>query len=369
MNSKNPWKRGRALLLATTLLAVPACSRHQPSDSPAAGAVLEARTEPAELTEVPRFVDLHGTVEATKTAAISARVMAMVTGVRVATGDTVTAGQPLVDLDPQVSEGQLSQARGALAQARAALTLAESNLGRFEALADAEAASTLELETARMQYEQAKGAVEQAGGSVAAASSVAADSRVKAPFAGRVLRKMVEVGDLAAPGRPLLLLESGSERRLVLEVPESVMAQSRLSIGDSLEVRLDSYPDLGTLRAAVVEATPGADVGSHSFRVKVELPAADIASGASGRARIEIGRSAAVTVPEAALLTRGGLSLVVVLDTEGRAGSRVVTVGSAVEGNRVEILSGLVGGEVVAVGLAAVPSSGTRIVETEARGG
>ena len=71
---------------------------------------------------------------------------------------------------------------------------------------------------ARMQYEQAKAAVEQAKGAVSSASSVAGDSRVVAPFSGRVGRKMVEVGDLAAPGRPLLVIERTGSRGCVASV-------------------------------------------------------------------------------------------------------------------------------------------------------
>ena len=114
---------------------------------------------------------------------------------------------------------------------------------------------------ARMQYEQAKGAVEQATGAVEAASSVAKESRVVAPFAGRVAKKMVEPGDLAAPGRPLVMIESTAGRRLVLSVPESIVAASKLAVGRDAprdarrDARRDAAP--GPRRRDVPGRRPG----------------------------------------------------------------------------------------------------------------
>ncbi|MDH3744871.1 MAG: efflux RND transporter periplasmic adaptor subunit [Acidobacteriota bacterium] len=352
---------GRLALLGTALLLVAACGGHKTTPPAVNETTVEAELARAERLEVPRVIELFGVVEAEKTAAVSTRVMAMVTAVAVRTGDAVVKGQSLLTIDPQAAEGQLSQARGALAQANAGLALAERNHERFKALAAVDAASELELDMARMQYEQAVGAVEQAEGAVAAAGSVAADSRVVAPFSGRVTRKMVEVGDLAAPGRPLLMLESEAGQRLALTVPESVMARAGLTIGQPLTVRIDTRSDLGSIEATVVEMTPGADPASHSFGVQVALPTPGIPSGASARAWIETDKRTIVAVPETAVLRRGGLSLVVVRNSEGRAGSRVVTIGEPLSEGRVEVLSGLAGGETVLLHLSSVPATGARV--------
>jgi RND family efflux transporter MFP subunit len=329
-------------------------------------ATIRAPLAQVERLEVPTRVELYGTVEAEKTASVSTRVMAMVTAVHVQAGDPVRQGQLLLDIDPQAARGQLGQAQGALAQARAGLSLAQRNYERFQGLQKVQAASELELDMARMQYEQALGAVEQAEGGVSAAASVAADTRVVAPFAGHVGRRMVEVGDLAAPGRPLLELESSGNRRLVLTVPESLMARSRLQLGHELAARIDARPELGVIRGNVVEMAPGADPASHTFQVKIALPRPDLPSGSAARAWLETDRRSAVTVPPSAVLRQGGMSLVVVRNQEGRALARVVTLGETVEaatGQRVEVLSGLTGGETVLLDLAAVPALGTRVEE------
>ena len=351
-----------ALLIPATALV--ACGDSHPRGEEAVSTTLQARTSQAQLLDIPHEIEVHGTVEATQMAAVSSRVMAMVTAVPVTAGQQVRKGQLLVEIDPQASKGQVSQARGALSQAQAALVLAERNYERFKALAEVRAASDLEVDMARMQYEQAAGAVEQAEGAVAAASSVAGDAQVVAPFNGRVARKVVEVGDLAAPGRPLMMLESERGRRLVVSIPESLMATSSLRPGDSLAVSIDSRPDLGVVEGSVVEMTPGADPASHSFQVKIDLPVPDLPSGAAGRARIPTDTRQAIAVPSDAILRRGGLTLVVIRTAEGLAASRVVTVGRNLPEDQIEVLSGLTGTETVLLGLSTTPPSGTR-VETE----
>ncbi|MGB5879102.1 MAG: efflux RND transporter periplasmic adaptor subunit [Thermoanaerobaculia bacterium] len=348
------------ILLTLPVLLLAACGDHQTAESQVADTKIVASTASVERLEVASEIEIFGTVEAERTAAVSSRVMAMVTAVRVQTGDEVRRGQLLLEIDPQAAEGQLSQARGGLGQAQAALALAERNYERFKALAEVKAASELELDMARMQFEQAKGAVEQAEGAVSSASSVAGDSQVVAPFGGRVVQRLVEIGDLAAPGRPLMMLESTAGRRLALTVPETLMLESNLALGDEVRIRIDARADLGSLTGKITEMTPGADPASHSFRIKVALPAEGIPSGTAGRASIEGKKRELVAVPATAVLRQGGMSLVVIKTEDGRASSRVVTLGERRDG-QVEILSGLSGGEVVLLGLTSVPPAGALV--------
>jgi RND family efflux transporter MFP subunit len=316
-----------------------------------------------EEVNVSQGAELYGTVEADRTAAVSSRVMATVTAVLVKPGDPVRAGQVLVEIDAATARGQEAQARGALAQAQASFALADRNFERYQNLAAKAAASQLELDVARMQYEQAKGAVIQGEGAVEAAASVARESRVVAPFDGRVAAKFVEVGDLAAPGRPLVMVESTAGRRLVLEVPESLLVGSSLRVGSSLAVRIDSLPFAGTFEGRVTEIDSGANPASHTFTVKVGLAGAAVPTGVSGRAWLASGSRPVLAVPDSAVVAVGGLDLVVVRDAGGKARSRAVTVGGPVGEGRVELLSGVSAGEEIVVGFAAVPVDGTPLTE------
>ena len=332
-----------------------------------------AATASVERASLPDRLTLYGTVTADRTAAVSSRVTANVVAVPARVGQTVAAGDVLVEIDPQTAKGQEAQAKGALAQARAALSLAERNYERYKALAAAGSASPLELDMNRMQYEQAKGAVQQGEGAVDAASSVARESRVTAPFAGRVAARLVEAGDLAAPGRPLVTIESATGRRLVVQVPAGMVAASGLAAGKKLVVKIDGAgADLtgADLTGAVVEMSPGADPASHTYTVTLELSGAPVATGLTGRATLDAAARPSVLVPESAVLASGGVSLVALKDDAGKARTRVVTTGAS-SGGKVEILSGLSGGETVLVGLTAPPADGAPVSEpkdAEAKG-
>jgi len=343
-------------------LATVACG-HRGEQADRGATVVTAGIGKAELVEVPKRVELYGSVQPDREAAVSTRVMATVTAVKVKAGDAVRTGQVLVEIDPQTAQGQEAQARGALAQAQAALTLAARNHERYRALAARGAASDLEFEMARMQHEQAQGAVDQAQGAVEAAASVARESRVVAPFAGRVAAKLVEVGDLAAPGRPLVMLESATGRRLALAVPESVFEAAGLRIGTTLPVAIDALAGGTAITGTVEEMAPGADPASHTFRLKVRLEGGEIATGLAGRAWVTLGSRRAVAVPASAVLTSGGVTMIAVRDGDGRARTRAVVTGERLADGRVEVLSGLAGGEDVLLDPGVIPPDGAGVQE------
>jgi RND family efflux transporter MFP subunit len=234
--------------------------------------------------------------------------------------------------------------------------VAERNYQRYQALHADNAASDLELDMARMQFEQAEGAVEQAQGAVTTAATVARESTVKAPFAGQVIETMVEVGDLAAPGRPLVQLETVSGQQIWLTVPAADI--TRIEPGDTVPVRIDARPDLGTVTGTVAEIVPSADPATHTFTVKADLGDDTILSGLSGRALITGDATERLLIPTDAVHRRGGLELVVVRAEDGTARTRAVTTGNEVDG-QVEVLSGLDAGETVAVDVPGPVTDGT----------
>jgi RND family efflux transporter MFP subunit len=283
--------------------------------------------------------------------------MGPVVAIHVTSGARVARGQSLIEIQPEASEGQLAQAAGALSQAQAGLALAERNYRRFEVLHGEGAASDLELDMAKMEFERARGAVEQAQGAVRAATSVANESVVRAPFSGRVVNTLVEIGDLATPGRPLVRVESVAGQQLWLTIREADIG--RIEVGQTLSVNIDAFPDLGTIEGSVAEIVPTADSATHTFVVKVVLPGVAVPSGVAGRAQITGDRTDRLVVPATAIHRRGGLELVVVRAQDGSARTRAVTTGRSVDDKRVEVLSGLTEGELVVTDLAGPVADGT----------
>ena len=311
----------------------------------------------AETVTSPKAIEIHGIVQSARQAFVSSRVMGPVVAVKTWAGAAVSKGQVLIEIQPETSKGQVAQAEGALAQARAALAMAERNFKRFENLHAEKAASEVELDMARMQYDQAKGAVDQAMGAVHTAKTVAGEAAVTAPFAARVVERLVEVGDMAAPGRPLIRLESLEGRRLWLSVREADIR--RLEMGQKIPVTLDSRADYGAIDGTVIEIVPSADPATHTFTVKVDLGSVDVPSGISGRAAIPGDVVERVVIPASAVHSRGGLELVVVRAADDSARTRVVTTGSELPDGRVEILSGIKPGDFVVIDAPGAVADGT----------
>ena len=349
----------RIILAGVAALALAACGNQPVKTSQADLQPVAAHVQPVEKVREGKPIEVYGTVQPAKQSFVSSRVMGPVIAVKVTAGAVVKKGQPLLEIQPQTIQGQVSQAKGALAQAEAALAISEKNFTRFENLHEQDAASDLELDMARMQYEQAKGAVEQAKGAVESATSVAEEAIVRAPFAARVIDKLVDVGDLAAPGRPLVRLESLTGRKIWLTVREADIR--RVEPGQELQVTFDSRPDLGDVIGTVDEIVPAADPATHTFTVKISLGTLQIPSGTSGRAALPGDVIERLVIPVTALHRLGGLQLVVVRDADGKARTRAVTTGATFEGGRIEVLSGLNAGEEVLTDLPAPVADGTPV--------
>ena len=169
-------------------------------------------------------------------------------------------------------------------------------------------------------------------------------TEISAPFDGVVTRKLVEVGDLATPGKPLLEMENSSLLRFECEIPEALV--DRISMGAGLPVTIDAAG--ATLTGKVSEIAPSASAGSRTFLVKLDLPPAEkLRAGQFGRVRVPVRERPAVLVGEGAVVRRGQIESVFVVE-EGMARLRLVKTGRQMNG-RVEVLSGLSGGETVVV--------------------
>jgi len=352
--------RSRTLSVVAPIVALlftAACGHEEPQRADADFEPLHVEVADVEKTREAKAIEVRGIVQPARQASVSSRVTGPVVKLNVHAGSTVSKGQTLLEIQPEASEGHLAQARGALAQAEAALALAERNFRRFEALYDNKAASELEFDMARMQYDQAKGAAEQAGGAVRTASSVAQESAVRAPFAARVVDTMAEVGDLAAPGRPLVRVESLEGQQIWLTVRERDIG--RVAVADEIGVQLDARPDLIDIKGVVREIVPSADPTTHTFTVKVALGEIQVPSGFSGRAVISGDSTDRLAVPVGAVHRRGGLELVVVRAADGTARTRAVTTGGALGGGRIEVLSGVDEGESVVTNAPGPVADGT----------
>ena len=348
----------------------------QPADAAAPIAVTVAR---AAMTDVARTIDSGGVVEARTTATITARILAPVRDVRVSPGDRVRAGQTLIVLDGDdlaagaraaraaaVAAEQGSRAAAAeLQAAEAGLVLARASHDRVAGLQTRRSATAQELDDAvatlrsaearvagaSARASQAASAVESARAASDQAATTAAFTTIAAPFDGLVSAKMIEPGNTAAPGTPLLRLEDTREFRLEVRVDEARIDQVRN--GDRVPVFLGTSAT--PIAGRVVEVSRAVDADARAVLVKIALPdAPGLRSGEFGRARFTGPTRRALTIPPAAIVRRGQLTSVFVVD-QGVAAVRLVNVDES------QVLAGLAESELVIVSPPSGVSDGRRV--------
>src|SRR5262249_44808721 len=154
----------------------------------------------------------------------------------------------------------------------------------------------------------------------------------------------VEPGNLTAPGAPLLTIEREGAYRLEASVDESRFAF--VKPGQSVEVALDALALDRHAAARVSEIVPAVDAASRTYTVKIDLPSLpNLRCGMFGRAWFRVGTRKVVALPVKAMIERGQLQSVFVVE-DGAARTRMVTTGRRWQ-DAVEVLSGLSEGEKV----------------------
>jgi RND family efflux transporter MFP subunit len=341
-----------------------------------------AGTEPAAVTGVqvaavaaeqtPLVRELAGSVRAATVSQVSARIMAQALSVPVAEGDAVRQGQLLATLDvrelqakARQAESGLRQAEAGLKQAQAQRDLAAATHARFRALLEGRAVSRQEYDQVAAQEAVAQAAVAQAESAVAQAASAVEEAgtwlgfaELRAPVSGRVVARRIDPGSMAAPGAPLFTIEQ--EGRLRVEVPVDVALSGAVARGTPLGVRIDAAGFVGEL--PVTEIVGVADPVSRTFLAKADLPAhPGLRSGQFARVTLAVGSREAVAVPEPALVRRGQLDGVFVLEPDGRLAYRIVQPGRETAPGRREVLAGLAAGERIVVGGVERARDGARV--------
>ena len=384
-------------LAVVALLVVAACSPAPPESSQPASPV-PAQISIVTTRRVPRTFEAGGVVRARMTATLASRITAPVLLVRVAAGDRVRAGQPLITFEGRELEANRGRAAAGVtalerthaaavadrAAAEAAATLARASHGRIAALHARDAATAQELDeavsalrgaearfaAADAQVAAAAASLDGARQAESAATAAASYAALTAPFDGLITERLVDQGALATPGAPLLRIEDTNHFRLEAVVDESRVAS--IAEGARVEIELDDDqsegPSMTSLNGIVAEISRTVDVGSHSFLVKIDLPAHPaMRSGMFARARFAAGSQELLTIPLTAIVPQGQLSTVFVVSTDQRARMRVVDTG--VRGaDWVEVLAGVSAGERVIVSPTGIRDGATvRGGDTETR--
>ena len=343
-------------LIATAFLLVGCGSKEESATavvSAASQETIQAEVVEITYTSVPIRIEVTGQVAPIFQAALSSRIQGTIDALFVREGTPVVKGQTLIQLDNR-------DVRADLARASAEVENTKAQLDRMNQLYAQDAVSKQEMENASRAYKVA----EANRATVLAQLSY---TIVKAPFDGVITEKMVEAGELASPGQLLLRMENPQQLRLKATVAERDLRS--VSLGDKISVVIDALGEQA-LDGVVGQILPAGDSQTHTFTVKVDLPAElGLKTGMFGRFQLEKGTSKTILVPWTAVVERGELTSVFAVGSDQIARLRWVKVGRRLD-QQVEILSGVnVGESVLLDATRGIDGMAVKIVDTTASPG
>ena len=315
-------------LAAASLLA--GCKPEKPAVAESPLPVAQVRAALAQAGAHRATEEVIGTVRPKLSATVEAKVSGRIEQMRAVPGRPVKAGDLLAQLDVREVQARVDQAKATLQQA-------DRDLGRFKTLLEQKTVTQSEFDAVEARQRIARASLTEA-------ETLLDHARVVAPFDGVITRKLADVGDLAAPGKPLCEIEKPGEWRLEADVPEALI--DRVQVAARMPVQVASLTN--AIEGAVSEIAPASDPVSRTFLVKLDLPTMPgLRAGQFGRVAVPVGESSVLRVPASAVIQRGQLEIAFVM-AGPRAQLRLVKTGKRF-GSDLEIVSGIAAGETVIV--------------------
>lgn len=383
--------RGSAILfLVAAMVGFSVACGGRPAASPASGA--DPRTPrpvqvtPAIESQLERVIAVTGTLAAEEQVTVSFKVTGRLDSLDVDLGSTVEKGQSIGKLTPTDFLLRVTQADAALQQARARLGLvaegtddavdvsktaivrqAEAVLdqarltrGRAASFAKQGIGSQADLDAAEANFRVAEGryqdAIEevrnrqallaQRKSELELAKQALSDSRLTAPFSGRVRERHATPGQYLATGAPVVTIVKVNPLRLRLSIPER--ESSSVRVGQLVRVSLEGDPT--GHQGRVIRISPAIEENSRTMSIEAEVanPAGLLRPGAFANAEVVTeAKDRAILVPASAVISFAGVEKVFVVK-DGKAVERRVTTGRRAT-SQVEVLKGLTAGEQVVV--------------------
>jgi len=295
---------------------------------------------------------------------ISSKIIGYIKTLTVREGDLVKRGQLLLNLDDVGIENAILQAQAGVDSASALTKDLSSDVQRFNKLFQEGSISEVKLRKTRLQYNTAQEGLASARAALATAQSQRQYSHIESPADGIISARYKQAGDLASPGVPLLTLESRDQLLFETYIAESQL--SHINVGDAVGLTIDNAPE--NLIGTVAQIVHAGDPVSRTYKIKIKLPkVTGLYSGMFGRAHFKVGEALNLTIPRSAIIEKGGLDGVYVLDENNRIHFRWVRTKRQWP-ERVEIAAGLKIGERIVITASAGLSEEDLIIVEGANG-
>ncbi len=337
---------GQRQMLWPVILALGGLVGCGKSPPPFADGLAPARlaTEVVQPVVMPSERMVDGTVEAVNQATLSAQTAGRVAGIFFDVNDVVPAGAVLIKLRSTEQRAGLEQAEAARREASAREAEVQTRYARIADMYARKVVAKAQLDQVAAERDAAVARLAGARAAFDSAREGLDYTEVRAPYAGVVTARLVRVGEVVAPGTPLMSSFSRDKLRVNVDVPQTLVEQVRKLNKAAV------YANGRRIEATALTIFPEADRSTNTFRARVELPAdaADLHPGMFVKVGFVTGESPRLLVPKSAIIARSEVTAVYVVDADGRVSLRQVRTGSTF-GDRLEIVAGLEAGERVAL--------------------
>ena len=303
---------------------------------------LETTIAVVESAPLERLYD--GTVEAVNRATVSAQTAGRIAEIFYDVDDFVEAGSPIIRFTAVEQQARQRQAEAAVTEAEVRALEAEEEFRRTSDLFDQGASTRRELDQATAARDSAAARVTAARSALREAEQQAEYTLVRAPYAGIVTERHVELGETVVVGQPLMSGLSLESLRVNVQLPQTAVGQVR-------EFRTAAVvTDQGRVIPEGITIFPFADAATNTFTTRVELPPGQFGlyPGMFVKVAFVVGEAERLLIPTATLLRRSEVTGVYVVADDGSVRLRQVRTGSDF-GGRTEVLAGLAAGERLAL--------------------
>ena len=341
----------RRVCAATLISILAACSKPAPPAAPAAApvsvAVAARKTMPDLLTAV-------GTVEAINSVAVKSLVDGQLLESHVKDGDEVKTGELLFKIDPRPAQAALAQANAALAKDIAARDLAKAQVDRYEPVAKKGFISADQMQQYLTTHESAAAAVKVDQANVAAMQLTLGYTDIRAPFAGRAGRILVQPGNLvkANDTNALLMINQIAPIFVNFAVPGAYVERVRSAqTKGALGVQASGDGVRASQRGELAFVDNAVDPTTNTVKLRAQFPNGEeiLWPGQFVNITLTLGTDAdAIVVPEAAVKAGPNGYYVFAVKADRKVEQRAVTVTRTVAGESV-ITKGVDAGETVVV--------------------
>ncbi len=309
----------------------------------AAVAVSEGQRWTVRDTTIAATVEAAGVAEPIERATLSTKLMGSITAVLVREGDHVARGQLLARIDARDVTAKRAQIDAGISAAEAMYLDARTQAERFRALYADSAATRFQLDQAETGLARADAGLRTARASGAELDAVGAYAEVRAPFPGIVTRRYVDAGAFVAPGAPIVEVQNGAQLRISVTVPP----QSSTSLRRGLPI--EAIIEGRAARAIIEGAVPAPGAAVYTVNAVVDNADGVHLPGSAAILLIPAGVRHAVLIPASALVHEGDLTGVRV-QLGAVTELRWIRTGALGTGPMMEVLSGLMSGDVILAG-------------------